>query len=232
MSFNKITPDKKCRAIELRMEGKSYRQIQKELDLKSKGTLSSWFKHIKLPQTSIKKLEKNIEKTTKNGFLKFNTERCRRIKKENNEAILNGLKLVDKLNKRELMLIGASLYWGEGTKESKKKNQTQLAFTNSDPKMVMVFIRFVREILEVPEEKIRSGIYLYPGISESEARQFWSSVTGLPKDRFYIMRFVSKASKGKRQQNRLPHGTNIIKVSKRTIFYKVVGMIEGIAQNK
>ena len=94
--------------------------------------------------------------------------------------------------------------------------------------MVSVYMRFIREILKIPEERIRAGIHIYPSISADSAKQFWASVTKLPKDRFYIVTQISRASQNKRPFNMLPYGTVVIKVNSRHQFYKVKGMIKGV----
>jgi hypothetical protein len=92
-------------------------------------------------------------------------------------------------------------------------------------------MRFVREILKIPEDRIRAGIHLYSSTSIEGARDFWSNATGLPRDRFFIINQVSRASQGKRPFNILPYGTIAIKVSSRIQFNKVKGMIRGIVDN-
>ena len=49
----------KNKAISLRKSGKSYNNIRKTLGITSKGTLSHWFKNIKLSKKSTKLLDKN-----------------------------------------------------------------------------------------------------------------------------------------------------------------------------
>ncbi len=229
MSFNIETSSKKEKAIKLRLEGNSYGQIMKILDLPSKGTLSYWFKHMHLPASSIKKLEKNVRLARERGLLKFNKERSKRIARENEKITKLGKKEVGKLSKRDLLLVSSALYWGEGTKSLGGGRSPGLDFANSDANMIALFMRFIREVLKIEEERIRAGINIYPGISEVKVRKFWAQVTGLPEDRFFITRQVSKASKGKRKWNRLPYGTATIRVNNREVFYRMMGMIEGLS---
>ncbi len=229
MGFNAETSKKKEKAIKLRLAGNSYGQIMKKLSISSKGTLSYWFKHMHLPPSSVKKLEKNIQLARERGLLKFNKERSRRIAVENKKELRLGKKAIGKVSKRDLILISAALYWGEGTKSLGGGRSPGLDFANSDPKMITLFMRFIRKVLMVEESRIRAGINMYPGLSESRARLFWAEVTGLSEDRFFITRNVSRASKGKRSWNRLPHGTAVIRVNNRQIFYRVMGMIDGLS---
>lgn len=225
MGIKKI--EEKEQAIALRRSGKSYNEIRKILDVRSKGTVSYWLKGITLSASSKKKLEAHTQRAQARGFFKFNSERSARIKNENRKAIDIGKKEIGSLTCRELMLVGAALYWGEGTKAGKKSNES-LSFANSDPRMVRVFLQFIREFLNVSEEKIRAGIHLYDQTTDTAGKDYWASITNLPPDRFWIVRQISSASKGKRDAQSLPFGTVVIRVHDRRLFYYVHGMIEAL----
>lgn len=217
----------KQEAIALRRNGMSYNNIIKKLGIKSKGTLSLWFKNLKLSNKSKNLLEKNNKLAHDRGLFITNNNRSIRIKKENLEAYNTGKECINLISEKELLLIGAALYWGEGSK-SERVTGTPLDFSNSDPRMVSVYMKFIRKILKIPEEKIRAGIHLYPSTSVNKAREFWAITTSLPKDRFYIIKQISRASQGKRPFNILPYGTIAIKINSRIQFHKVKGMIHGI----
>jgi len=216
----------KGQAILLRKNGESYNNIRKILGLKSKGTLSNWFKNIKLSKKSLELLEKNNKLAHERGLFTANENRKFRIENENQEAFSGGQNCIQSLSQKDLLLIGTVLYWGEGAKS--ERGSVALNFSNSDPDMVSVFMRFIREILKIPEERIRAGIHIYPSISEDEAKKFWSKITKLPKERFYIITQISRASQNKRPFNILPYGTLAIKINNRQQFYKIKGMIRGI----
>ncbi|HEY4522181.1 MAG TPA: helix-turn-helix domain-containing protein [Candidatus Paceibacterota bacterium] len=219
------------RAIQLRLSGKSYNEIRKILQISSKGTISSWLSGLELTSEAKNKLQANIQRAHDRGLLKFNVERSSRIKLENRIARKEGAKIIRKLSGRELTLVGAALYWGEGTKNTNRPSNPSLSFANSDPKMVGIFMRFLREIIKVSEGRIRAGIHIYPSIVDQEARAFWSEVTKLPPDRFFLVRQISKASKGRRDPKLLPFGTVVIRVNDRRIFHKICGMVDGLALN-
>lgn len=214
-------------AIELRLSGKSYGDIRKMLGVRSKGTLSLWFKHLELTKDAKEKLRVNIDKATKRKLLAFNAERTVRIKKENESARASGYAQIGSLSKRDLLILGSALYWGEGTKTHGERSYIPLAFTNSDPKMITAFLRFARNTLEVPEAKFGGGINIYEGMDENRVRLFWSKQTQIPKDRLYVSRQVSKAGKGIRKT--LPFGTMSIRIHDRLLFNRVMGMIDALA---
>lgn len=222
MSLN----EKKKKAIKLRQKGYSYGQIIKDLDLSSKGTLSNWFKDVVLSEKAKEKLKNNYELSAKRGLDKFNKKRSYDISEQNTQAIVEGKKEIAVSEKKELLILGASLYWGEGTKYIGK--YPSLVFTNSDSEMIRMYMKFLRKGLCLDESKIKAGIHIHPYIKESEARRFWSKVSGLPENLFYIVNIISSASQGKRPRRRLPNGMIVIKVNRRQVFYRVIGMIEAL----
>lgn len=216
----------KERAFSLRLLGYSYSRIQKTLGLKSKGTLSLWLKDLALTEKAKSLLEKNNQRAHDRGLFAFNANRTKSIIVENKKFIEEGSHLIEKLDHKGLLIIGVILYWAEGTK-SEKCNQG-LSFSNSDPMMISYFVKFLEESLKINKEKITGGIHVYPNSDVKQAKKYWSKITGIPEEKFYIITQVSMSSQGKRPYNKLPHGTAVIRVSGRKYFYQMKGMIEGI----
>lgn len=104
-----------------------------------------------------------------------------------------------------LHVAGCMLYWAEG---SKHRNSAQLA--NSDPAMLGLFARFLRQYFDAPETSLRVACNLF---ADHEARQreieeFWLSSVALPRNcltKSTVNRY-SRASKRTRV-NKLPYGT-------------------------
>ncbi len=218
----------KEQAIKFRLQGKSYNEIIKILGLKSKGTLSCWFKDIKLTNAAQDKLSKNMALAHKRGILAFNVERSERIKKENEDIFLKSVAKVSHINEREMLLIGAALYWGEGYKSNR---HPKLSFTNSDREMVVIFMKFIRKILNIDDKRIRTHIHIHPNLNYRKAKVFWSEATGLPISNFRIVDQVSVASAGVRPKNILPFGTLDIRVNSRQEYYRMMGLIKGLIKN-
>ncbi len=221
----------KEKAILLRRQGHSYGYIKKTLGLKSKGTISVWLRDIVLSKESRKKLSKNNTLATTRGLFTFNKNRTDRIRVENETAQILGIKSIpSRLTRRDLLLVGVSLYWAEGTKHFKGKTHPQFSFSNSDAAMVKVCMRFLREIFKIKEDKLRGSIHLYPDTDIEKSKEFWSNVTGLPKEIFYIITQVSQGSKGVIEK-RLTYGTVHIRVTNRLTFFKMKGLIDGLIAN-
>ncbi len=225
----KISQELKTRAIELRKSGKSYTEIKKLLGLSSKGTLSYWFRNIELSDSAKKRLIDKIEMATKRGLLSFNTRRTKRIEIENKKIREAAKKEIKKLSRKELLLAGAALYWGEGFKSEKNKNSLKISFVNSDPLMIKLFLRFLREFLLVDDQKIKAHIRIHSNIDKNNVVKFWQNITKLPFERFVVAGYLSGASKLKRPCNSLKYGTIDIRVNGRKLFYKMKGYIDGLS---
>jgi len=220
---------KKQKAIELRLQGKSYNEIRKILNIPSKGTLSYWFKNLELPLEAKKKLNKNIEFARKHGLFRFNKNRTKIIKSENQQIRLSAAKSIPKLSSKDLFLIGIALYWGEGNQNEKNKKNLVMGFTNSNPYMIALFLRFTREILKINNDRIKPHLRIYPNIDKNMAINFWSKTTNLPKKNFCVTNQISISSKQKRPFNALPYGTLDLRINNRRLFFKIKGCIDGLA---
>lgn len=216
-------------AFRLRASGKSYREIQKLLGISSRGTLSYWFRNLRLSEKARKRLEANAFLAWARGLTAFNERRSKSIVAENKRIFDEASNSIRDLSQKDLLLIGAALYWGEGTLRG-GKHGFSVAFSNSNPDMIQVFMKFIRNILGVTENRIRVGAYIHPNINYLEAVRFWSKITKLPVSNFHVVRQVSKSSKMIRSPNFLPYGTLHIKVNSRQHFYRVKGYIDGIAR--
>ena len=90
-----------------------------------------------------------------------------------------GRRIVGRMSERELLLVGAALYAGEGSKRG-----TEVRFANSDPRMIVVFLAWLRRFFDVDEERLRVRLYLHEGLDLDAANRFWSEVTGIPVAQF------------------------------------------------
>lgn len=215
-------------ALALRLEGKTYGEIRINFKI-PKSTLSGWFSNLKINS----KAKKILESKKRNGYFKlveFNKTRTLGIHKENEDIRKKYESRVGKLNNRELMILGAALYWGEGYKNfnQKKAVYPYICLGNSDPKMIVAFIHFLERTLGITKDRIKAPIFIYPGIISDEAISYWQKLTGIPRENFRCQIALSRASQGKRPKNLLPYGTLQLRVSKRQEFFKIRGLMDGI----
>jgi transcriptional regulator with XRE-family HTH domain len=212
--------------IKLRRQGKSYREIAKTAGV-SKNSVSRRCKGLKLSKAAQKILEKKSN-YPKELFRKYNQLKARNVRSENQKIKKEAAKEIRPLSKYALKLIGATLYWGEGWKRENPGKYHGICFVNSDPNMVKLFLHFLREVIQVPEEKLGVNIRIHPNIDTPSVINFWSKVTKIPKERFHISTQISRLSRGKRPKNSLPYGTLKLSVNDRRKFQQIKGWIDGL----
>jgi transcriptional regulator with XRE-family HTH domain len=217
--------------IKLRQGGRSYNEIARALGI-SKGTVSYWLHGVPLRAVARQRLQKNIDDARKRGLFAFNRRRTRAVKHENLMIRRLAAREIKMLSSKALFLLGVALYWGEGVqRESIRAGSNRLSFANSDPHMIAIFMRFIREKLKISDERIRPAIHIHPYISKKSAVRYWSNITKLPPDRFVIVCHISRASNRKRPVRSLPFGTVHIRVNDRRLFFRMKGWIDGLKRN-
>ena len=127
---------------------------------------------------------------------------------------------------RPLYLAGCILYWAEGD-----KRRNAVRFTNSDPTMIALFLRFLRECFDVPDTAVRVRCHVYARDDDHrrQVEQFCLDALGLPRaclSRSAVA--VSRASLGKRR-GVLPYGTCRLIVSDVRIAQTIFGSIQEYA---
>jgi len=78
-----------------------------------------------------------------------------------------------------LKIAGLMLYWAEGTFLG---NTVDLA--NSNPEIIKIFLRFLRKICGIKEERLRIYVYGYHDQDISELMHYWSNITEVPLTQF------------------------------------------------
>lgn len=134
------------------------------------------------------------------------------------------------MNKRELSLIGASLYACEGTKarrDSRGKNRWiySIELTNSDPVIIEVFSLFLRKIIMPDWGRVRGQIFFYPDLDEKKLKKIWSKSSGIPLKQFQKS-ICLKRKTGKFKSN--PLGTFKMRYSCKKDFLRLQQIIDGV----
>ena len=100
------------------------------------------------------------------------------------------LKKVLNKNDKQLKLIGVAIYWAEGYK-SEKAVCVDLA--NSDPDMIRVFMKFLRNVCGIDEKKLRVLLYCHDQQKIPELIAYWSRLTKI-SPKFFTKPYVPKRS--------------------------------------
>lgn len=194
----------KKEAIRLRRLGESYPMINRKLWV-SKSTLSGWISGLELSEGARRRI--GIRK--KNNLIKLreNALRIRRVRKlELNhnlqEAVLKDFTDCGFGNRiKELLL--AMLYLGEGF-----KGRSCIGLGNSNPDIMRLFVKLVRDIHVVDEKKFRCFLHLRMDQKEVKEKSFWSREVGIPLSGFRKTQFDKRTAGKKTWKNY--HGVCIV----------------------
>ncbi|HSX41891.1 MAG TPA: hypothetical protein VLE93_00905 [Candidatus Saccharimonadales bacterium] len=225
----------KDRALKLRLSGKSYREINIKLGI-PKSTLSAWLSAVQLSEKTRNSINANGRQKAIEVLVARNKQQTALAIQRGRETKLIAQKDIAPLTDESLRLVGATLYWAEGYKRPKTVNGRAVSyhpvsFTNSDPLMVNLFLQFLRKTCAVPETRIKVSVRYFPHQNVAELVDFWQKSTNLPRENFgKPLLSISLASRSIRPFNQLPYGVVQIRVSDTTLFYRIMGWIEGLKQ--
>ncbi len=211
----------KKKAVDLREKGMSIKEISRELGV-AKSTVSNWVSDILLSKGQREALKDN-----QHTYEVIERRRTTRLNNENRkrQALISiAEKDIKGISRKELKLVGAVLYWAEGLKRHR-----YVSFSNSDPVIIKVMMRFFREVCLVPQAKFRAHIHTHSHLNARAAEKYWSQVTGIDLGQFFkTYSKPSKASKGK--ADALPYGTLDISIGDITLYLKLMGWISKISK--
>jgi hypothetical protein len=104
---------------------------------------------------------------------------ARRKQLEIEAMVERGREWIGCLTERELLVAGAALYAGEGSKAD-----GAVKFANSDPRMMAFFAAWLRRFFVIDESRLRVRVYLHRGLDLDAAEEHWSAVPGVPRSQF------------------------------------------------
>jgi len=188
--------DKKNRAVLLRKKGLSYSEIQEALGDIPKSTLSNWIGNLSLNKTQLERLKKKSLAKGQVGRLK-GAHANRQIAQRRVEEIQKGAeKEFLKLSQNRLFLIGVALYWAEGNQKTKR-----FQFTNSNPEMIRVMMRWLKDICNVEDSEIKYRLFIHDIYSNERCEEFWADIVGEPLSKFLKTIYKSNSHKTKKNPN-------------------------------
>lgn len=220
----------KQKAQDLRREGMTYSEILKKIPV-AKSTISLWLQEVGL---SKKQRQSITEKRIQGQKRGAEAQRNKRIKKQT-YIIQKAQTEVGRISKRELLLIGAALYWAEGSKEKEYKAGSGTYFSNSDPKMIALFIIWLKECTKVPVSDISADLYIHEShrYKVSEILTEWGRILKLPPTFFKHVYFKkNKINTKRRNTGALYIGLLRVNISASSdLNRKIAGWIKGVCVN-
>ena len=203
----------KGEARRMRQKGLAITKIADDLSI-SKSTVWEWIKDIPLSREQKEKL------STNRNINFINAKRAIRLESEKKENYILGKRMAQKTN--PLHLAGCMLYWAEGS-----KSKTTIQFSNSSSKMVLLFVKFLTDAMNVDLSLLTTHINCYDnnGLSVKEIEHFWQELTGISRKQKTTVNHFPKTSKRKRK-NKLIYGVCNIVVYRIKYIQQIYGAIE------
>jgi len=218
----------KEKAIALRKEGKTYSDILRAIPV-AKSTLSIWLRSVGMAKAQKQIFTKAKRLASLRGG---QAKKKQRIEKQE-KIFFEAKSEIKNLSIKEFFLIGVVLYWAEGTKEKQYRPGSPTAFSNMDPKMIILFLKWLDEICKIPNNMILFEIMIHASHKEriDEVRQFWSKTTGFSVDNFSKVYLKNNKIKKTNRKNtgEKYYGVLKIKVKRSSdLVRKTAGWAEGI----
>jgi predicted transcriptional regulator len=212
---------KKHEAIALRETGHSMNEIANMLDV-SKGSVSRWTRHVNMEgrpeaknrlrnrtHTSYQRNAKNLGDAARNKRLQYQGCGIERFSSE----------------EYSLFSLGCMLYWCEG-----HKSKNVIDFSNSDPDVIKVFLRFLRESMRIDNGKIKLRIqaYLNNGLTQQNVEDYWLEKSGLTRENLHKGTYDVYSRLSSRRKRNLIYGTLHIIVCDTSKLHEIYGGIAAV----
>ena len=172
---------KKELAQRLRGEGLSIKEISKKIK-SNKSTVSYWCRDIFLTKEQLERLQGKQKASSMKAILAI-AEKKRKQRIE--DTVLHterGARDVGVVTQRDLFMLGLALYWGEGY----KKGSAETGFTNSDPFVIKMILRWFTECYGIKKEDfiLRVSINQLHKSRINYVVNYWAETTDLPIEQF------------------------------------------------
>jgi hypothetical protein len=187
-------------AEKLRNAGYSYKMIREELGI-ALSTMHYWFKNQPFEPNNQTLLR------MKEGPLKVGIRRRTAKLESINKFRDLGIKEVGQLSRRDLWMLGLGIYIGEGSKSIES-----VRIANADPLVILISIRWMRDICGLSNENISIKLHLYPDNDTEKSMKYWQELTKLPLSSFQKCHIDTRKNKTIMKHGKLPYGTAHLRV--------------------
>ncbi len=187
--------DLEIKTKQLRKRGYSIKELKAIIGV-SKSTLSAWIQDVELSEKAKSRLRRNYTK----GQIASQKTIAEQTRLKNLEASTFASTILPKaiLNTNIQAIVCAMIYQCEGAKSIR----SSITFTNSDPRLIASFLFLLRNSFNVNESRFRILMHLHKYHNENIQKEFWSTVTGIPKEQF--QKTYLKPSSGKYKKEGYP----------------------------
>ncbi len=173
--------DLRAEALALRSQGRPVPEIAERLGV-SRSTAYLWVRHLPLDRGD------EAARARRRAHSKAMTDArwaAHREARDAAQAAEHGRSatVVQQLDERDLLLLGAAIYWCEGAKSKPWRRDDHVQFINSDAGLLALFLRFL-DVCGVDRSVPRYRVSIHETADAREAERWWSTVLDLPLERF------------------------------------------------
>ena len=171
--------DLRAQARDLRTQGLAYNEIAARLGV-SKSSVSLWVRD--LPHPPRLSYTENRRRSAEGVRRYWAKEREVRGALRAGEVAAAAAE-IGNLTDREVLIAGAIAYWCEGSKRKLPHNFERVVFVNSDPRLILLFLRFLATV-GIKRTELAFSVQIHETADVDAAQQFWQEVTGAPPRQF------------------------------------------------
>jgi transposase-like protein len=204
-------------ATKLREDGESYNSISKKLGI-AKSTLSYWFS--KEPVSDETKRINTLKNRadSRDRILAYLKKRSEKLREDEFKTILEAQEDFKKFHTEPLFMAGLMLYAGEGDKASRQN----VKFTNSDPLLCKIFIKFIeRYFKNIGKDKIKLWCIAYKDHDVATIEGYWLKILGMDRKNLYKTQVII----GRHKTRRLSYGVGNVNISKRLAKVRILELL-------
>jgi hypothetical protein len=196
-------------ARELRAGGMTVPDIAAELGV-SKSSVSLWVRDVPVPPMARRRTRSQAP----------HPHKLRRLAEIQAMDRL-GVERVGTIDEQAFLVAGAALYAGEGA-----KGDGCVAFANTDPALLDLYMRWIRYFFEIDEGRLRGSLYLHRGLDVVAATRYWSDRLDLPVDQFIKPQIVDRVAR--RKQSKHVNGCMTVRYSCARTHRQVMGVVRAL----
>ena len=200
-------------ARRLRASGMTMPDIAAELGV-SKSSVSLWVRDVPVPEMQRRRTRSH-------------TVHPAAVRRQAEIAEMNerGVEHLGRLQEQAFLAAGVALYAGEGTKRG-----GAIGFANTNPEMVLLFVRWLRRYFEIDESRMRAVVYLHEELDLDEATAFWSDCLSIPLAQFLTPHIVRRTATVRKSRHE--RGCVTVKYSCSRTHREVMGLVRALLSSE
>ncbi|SCL37361.1 helix-turn-helix domain-containing protein [Micromonospora aurantiaca (nom. illeg.)] len=218
--------DTRAEALRLRAAGRSVNQIAAQLGV-AKSTAYQWVRHLPLDpdDAAAERRREHSKAMTEARWSAYREARDAAQVAEHARAA----GVVGGLGERDLLMLGAAIYWCEGAKSKPWRPQGRLEFVNSDPGLLALFLAFLA-CCGIGRDVPGYRLLIHESADVAAVERWWVERLALPPERFGRATLKRHNPATMRRNNGADyHGCLVITVPRsRRLYWRIEGVMAGV----